>query len=71
MQAPNATTRVLRVLERNPADALTAEAIAERAGCSKRTAQNHLIELKREGKAFTRRDPTRVGCVFVWGRVSV
>lgn len=71
MDRPVTTARVLRVLDRNPTEALTPDAIAQRAGCSLRHARNCLLELSRAGKAYKRRDFSRSGCVFVWGRVAV
>jgi DNA-binding IclR family transcriptional regulator len=63
--------RVLRLLESNQGETFSPNAIAQRVGCTKRTAQIVLGELKREGKAFTRRDFSSPGCVYVWGRVAV
>ena len=71
LRQPKAAERVLRVLDRNPTEALTRDAIAQRAGCSSRTARNCLLELKRAGKVHKRRDFSRSGGVFVWGRVAV
>jgi hypothetical protein len=71
MHRPPVEARVLRLLESNMPDTFSTDAVAQRVGCTKRTAQNALIELKREGKAFTRRDFSSPGCVYVWGRVAV
>lgn len=71
MRAPPVEVRIVQLLERNMPDTFSPDAIAQRVGCSKRTAQNVLMELKREGKAFTRRDFSYPGYMMVWGRVAV
>lgn len=71
MRAPTVEMRVSMLLDRHPSETLTCDQVAERVGCTKRSAQNVLMELKREGKAFTRRDFSYPGFMFVWGRVSV
>lgn len=70
MRPPTVEARIMRLLEQSMPDTFSPGAVAQRVGCTKRTAQNVLMELKREGKAFTRRDISRRGCVFVWGRVA-